>query len=145
MPDDYINIPAISSKHPEPVGVDMLPHELIEDLEARVMKRLLEMQKDINNVSNVNVELLLTDMWHIAQEMISLRYKLEFIGTYEQRLDVESIYKKQGIVTAYNKLMDIHADTGRLAKEGRANCNNLANLMSRLQEKIKRGEDIREA
>ena len=103
-----------------------------------VERKLSELALEIVHMNNVNIELLMTDMHELADELGRLQTNLSSIYTPEDISEIAQLKRYRGPNAALNRVELMYAEAGRVSKEGQSSITAIKNLMNRFQEKLRK-------
>ena len=133
-PDGDLSKRGTASPSSSPMHPDV---EVSDPIVALIERKVRDIELDVQHLNRVNIELLLTDLHELADQLGRLSSDLSAIRTV---FDVKEIarlkrYDSQSAALEYIELR--YSNAGMVANDGQSCITAIKNLMNRFQEKLR--------
>ena len=136
VPDEESSLKGTTS----PVGGEMYQENsgVVDPVIAAIERKITDLTLDVTHLNRVNIELLMTDMHELADELGRLQTNLSSIYTPEDIKEIAWLKRYRGPHAALIRIEEMYAEAGRVSKEGQSSITATKNLMNRFQEKLRK-------
>lgn len=110
---------------------------VVDPVVALIDRKVAQLALDVNHLNRVNIELLMTDMHELADELGRLQNNLSSIYTPDDVREIARLKRYRGSNAALERIEIMHSECGRVAREGQSSITSIKNLMNRFQEKLR--------
>lgn len=133
VPDEQDSLKGTTSS----VG-NVHPVNSVDDpIVALIDRKVAQLALDVNHLNRVNIELLMTDMHELADELGRLQTNLSSIYTPDDIREIAQLKRYRSSNAALERIELMYSDAGRVSKEGQSSITSIKNLMNRFQEKLR--------
>ena len=136
VPDEESSLKGTTS----PVGGEIYQENsgVVDPVIAAIERKITDLTLDVTHLNRVNIELLMTDMHELADELGRLQTNLSSIYTPEDIKEIEYLKRYRSPNAALKRIELMHSEDGRIAREGMSSITAIKNLMNRFQEKLRK-------
>lgn len=135
VPDEESSLEGTTS--PVGKGFDQDSPGVNNPIVALIDRKVKQLALDVNYLNRVNVELLMTDMLELADELGRLQTNLSSIYTPDDVREIANLKRYRGPKPALERIEIMYSNAGRVSQEGMSSITATKNLMNRFQEKLR--------
>ena len=135
VPDETDSLKGTTS----PVGGAIHPVNsgVVDPVVALIDRKVAQLGLDVNHLNRVNIELLMTDMRELADELGRLQTNLSSICTPDDIREIDQLKRYRSPNAALGRIEIMYSEAGRVSREGQSSITSIKNLMNRFQEKLR--------
>lgn len=108
----------------------------IQKDQSNVEKSLASLKEEIMKVRELNLDLILSDMYQLSKDIEDANRLLNSIGSVDQYTTLAEIENRRGTELAYVTCKGYFQSAGRDAKVAQISLHAIKDLLNRLQEKL---------
>lgn len=102
-----------------------------------IEKKISDLETKVDHLNRINIDLLLTDMLELADELGRLQIGLNSICTPADLAEIANLRRYRGPAETMERINLMYLDAGVHARTGESSIDAIKNLMNRFQEKVR--------